>query len=278
MTLKLTILGCGSSGGVPRIGNHWGACDPENPRNRRRRCSLLVERETVNGTTTVLVDTTPDMRLQLIDAGVSWLDGVLYTHEHADHIHGIDDLRMVVMNGRRHVDVYFDERTGDVVTQRFNYCFDAPEDSPYPPILNAYRIAPLEPVTITGAGGNVTALPYEQEHGSINSLGFRFGSIAYSSDLNDISDASLECLQDLDVWIIDALRYRPHPTHLHVDKAIELVERVRPKRAILTNMHIDLDYETLKKELPDGIEPAYDGLMLTTGEEIRYPDTVQETA
>lgn len=268
MTLKLTILGCGSSGGVPRIGNIWGACDPANPKNRRRRCSILVERQSESGSTAVLVDTTPDMRFQLIDADVGWLDGVLYTHEHADHIHGIDDLRMVSMNGRKRVDVYLTDETANIVTKRFNYCFSAPEDSPYPPILAAHRIAPLEPVSINGDGGKITALPFNQEHGHINSLGFRFGDIAYSSDLSALPQASIDHLHDLDVWIVDALRYSTHPTHFNVDQALEMIAQVKPKRAYLTNMHIDLDYETLMTELPDHVEPAFDGLVLHTGDKI----------
>ncbi len=262
MTLKLTILGCGSSGGVPRIGNLWGACDPSNPRNRRRRCSILVERQSENGKTVVLVDTTPDIRNQLLDTDVGWVDGVLYTHEHADHIHGIDDLRVVSMNGRRRVDVYLSQETAKVVTKRFHYCFSAPETSPYPPILIAHTLAPFEPVTISGEGGDITALPFDQEHGIIRSFGFRFGNVAYSSDLNALPEASIDMLHGLDVWIIDALRYTTHPTHLNVAQAVELIEHVKPKRAFLTNMHIDLDYETLKNELPDTIEPAYDGLIL----------------
>ena len=268
MTLKITVLGCGSSGGVPRIGNNWGACDPKNPKNRRRRCSILIEKQSPNGKTAVLVDTTPDMRYQLNDADVGWLDGVLYTHEHADHIHGIDDLRMVAMNGQKRVDVYLSDETANVVTKRFDYCFNAPEDSPYPPILADNRIAAFEAVTIAGDGGDVSVLPFDQEHGHIRSLGFRIGGIAYSGDLNALPEKSLEHLSNLDVWILDALRYTTHPTHLNVEQALELIDRVKPKRAYLTNMHVDLDYETLMQELPDHIEPAFDGLVLQTSTDI----------
>ncbi len=264
MTLKLTILGCGTSGGVPRIGNNWGACDPSNPKNRRLRCSLFVERDGPRGRTAVLVDTSPDIRAQLLDAGVSVLDGVLYTHDHADHAHGIDDLRVVAFNGRCRVDVYHDAATGQLLKQRFGYCFETAPDSDYPPILKAHDIEAGTPVTIAGAGGPVEALPFRQIHGPGETLGFRFGGVAYSPDVSDLPEESLAHLQDLDLWIIDALRYATHPSHLSVEQALGWIERVRPRRAVLTHMHVDLDYETLRRALPDGVEPAYDGMVLTT--------------
>jgi phosphoribosyl 1,2-cyclic phosphate phosphodiesterase len=263
MTLKLTILGCGTSGGVPRVGNHWGACDPANPKNRRRRCSLLAERASVGGGTAALVDTSPDLRQQLLDSGVGWLDGVLYTHDHADHTHGIDDLRIVSFNGRRRVDVYYDELTGQQLRERFHYCFES--RSEYPAILKGHEIRAGEMVKISGPGGTIEALPFRQIHGQGESLGFRFGGIAYSPDVSDLPDESLNALEGLDVWILDALRYTPHPSHLSVEQALDYVARVKPKRAVLTHMHVDLDYETLRRELPEGVEPAYDGMVLTTG-------------
>ena len=264
MSLKLTILGCGSSGGVPRIGNHWGSCDPANLRNRRRRCSLLVERKSVNGRTAVLVDTSPDMRSQLIDAEIDWLDGVLYTHDHADHTHGIDDLRVVAINGRRHVDTYMTVATANVIMSRFSYCYDQPEGSPYPPVLKQHTITPHRAVTVNGPGGAIAAYPFDQRHGHINALGFRFGNIAYSCDLHDLPEDSVPALQDLDIWIVDALRYTPHPSHFNVEDALRWIDRIKPKRAILTNMHVDLDYDTLKQELPAHVEPAYDGMTVET--------------
>ena len=261
MSLKLTILGCGSSGGVPRIGGNWGACDPENPRNRRRRCSLLAQRTGLdNGVTTVLVDTSPDMREQLLETNVSWLDGVLYTHEHADHIHGIDDLRVVAINGRKRIQVWADDRTYTHLRNRFGYCFEQPVGSEYPAICDSNQLTPDQPVTVEGPGGAIIATPFEQLHGNINSLGFRFGNVAYSSDLHDLPDKSLQHLENLDVWIIDALRKTPHPTHLSLSQALQWIERIAPKRAILTNMHVDLDYDTLASTLPTHIEPAYDGV------------------
>jgi phosphoribosyl 1,2-cyclic phosphate phosphodiesterase len=264
MSLRVTILGCGTSGGVPRVGNHWGACDPQNPKNRRRRCSLLVERDGAGGKTAVLVDTSPDLRQQLLDAGTGWVDGVLYTHDHADHAHGIDDLRQVAFNGRRRVDVYFDAATGKLLRSHFAYCFDAPPGSDYPPILRGHEILAGETVKMGGAGGAIEALPFRQIHGSGETLGFRFGGLAYSPDVNDFPEESLEALRDLDVWIIDALRPDPHPSHFSVEQALDWIARVKPKRAVLTHMHVDLDYATLARELPPGVEPAYDGMVLTT--------------
>lgn len=263
MTLTFTILGCGSSGGVPRPALGWGACDPHNPKNRRRRCSLLIERNGARGRTSVLVDTSPDLREQLIDAEVAWLDGVLYTHEHADHTHGIDDLRALYMSRQRLIDVYVDEPTWRVLLMRFGYCFVTPPGSNYPPIAKEHRIRPGEPVAIKGEGGSIIALPFLQSHGDIQSLGFRFGGVAYSSDLVDLPPESVEALEGLDLWIVDALRDRPHPSHFSVDQALSWIERLKPKRAILTNLHSDLDFEALKARLPPYVEPAYDGLQVT---------------
>ena len=260
MTLRFTILGCGASPGVPRIDGNWGACDPANPRNRRRRCAMLVERFAGNKRTAVLVDTGPDLREQIIDAGLDWLDGVLYTHDHADHTHGIDDLRILAYRGRRRIDLYFDSVTGAILQRRFDYCFMTPQSSTYPPIVKAHVIQAGEAVVVNGPGGAIEAMPFVQHHGDINSLGFRFGGLAYSSDVHDLPEASLPHLAGLDVWIVDALRYTPHPSHFSVEQAVGWIERVRPKRAILTHMHMDLDYETLRRELPAGVEPAYDGM------------------
>ncbi|WP_293575132.1 MBL fold metallo-hydrolase [Phaeobacter sp.] len=259
--LRFTILGCGSSGGVPRLGGHWGDCDPTNPRNQRRRCSLLVEREGPEGTTTVLIDTTPDMRSQLLDAGIGRLDGVVYTHSHADHVHGIDDLRMIVFNMRERVPVYADGDTQNALLSRFGYAFIQPEGSPYPPILDLRQID--GPLTISGPGGDITLRPFLVNHGSIDALGFRIGDLAYLPDVVKIPDAALVELQDLDCWILDALRRKPHPTHLCLDEALDWIERMGPRRAVLTNMHIDLDYAQVADETPDHIEPAYDGMVIT---------------
>jgi len=260
MTLAFTILGCGSSGGVPRVGAGWGACDPSNPKNRRRRTSLLVERRNGAGVTRVLVDTSPDLREQLLEAEVDWLDAVLFTHEHADHTHGIDDLRGLFIHRRRRVDVYLDEPTSKVLRARFGYCFEAPVGSEYPPIVSEHRLQAGQSITVDGEGGPITALPVLQEHGDIPSLGFRFGRLAYSCDLSGLPEVSIAALAGTEVWIVDALRYRPHPSHFSVDDALDWIARIKPARAILTNLHSDLDYNELRSKLPPHVEPAFDGL------------------
>ncbi|AKS46721.1 phosphoribosyl 1,2-cyclic phosphate phosphodiesterase [Octadecabacter temperatus] len=261
MTTTLRILGCGSSGGVPRIGGHWGDCDPINPKNIRKRCSLLVTRTSPNGVTRVLIDTSPDMRQQLLDAQVGELDALIYTHAHADHVHGLDDIRMVVFNMRQRLQVWADGDTGNQLLARFGYAFVQPKGSSYPPICDLNTID--GDVTIDGAGGPITLSPFEVEHGSIDALGFRIGDAAYLPDVSDIPDDVWPMLENLDLWIVDALRRDPHPTHAHLAKTLEWIERVQPKRAVLTNMHIDLDYETLNAETADNIQPAFDGLELT---------------
>ena len=259
MTLTFTILGCGSSMGVPRVALGWGSCDPENPKNRRRRCSLLVERRNAQGhRTRVLVDCSPDLRMQLLDAEVDWLDGVLITHEHADHTHGIDDLRPLFVHKRRRVDVYLDEPTSRAMHARFGYCFMTPPGREYPPIATEKRLLAGKPVTINGQGGPVDALPVLQDHGDIPSLGFRFGNVAYSCDIKSLPADSISALAELDVWIVDALRKSPHPSHFNLDEALDWIARIKPRRAILTNLHTDLDYAALCAQLPPGVEPAYD--------------------
>lgn len=258
--LRFTILGCGSSGGVPRLGGKWGDCDPENPRNRRNRCSLLVERDGTEGTTTVLIDTTPDMRHQLLATNTGRLDAVLYTHSHADHVHGIDDLRMIVFNMRARLPVWADGDTQNALLSSFGYAFVQPEGSPYPPILNMKTIA--GPFEVDGPGGPIPFRPFKVGHGSIDSLGFRIGTLAYLPDVAQIYDDAWEELRDLDYWIVDALRRDPHPTHSHLEQTLDWIEQAAPKQAVLTNMHIDMDYETIARETPANVSPAYDGMTL----------------
>lgn len=261
--LRFTVLGCGASPGVPRIGGDWGACDPRNPKNRRRRCSLLAERLTPGAVATrVLIDTSPDLREQALSAGFGTLDAVLFTHGHADHIHGIDDLRGFVINSRKRVDVHADAPTMARLRDAFGYCFETPPGSEYPPIVAGHELEAGSPLTIDGAGGPLTALPLSHPHGRIQSLTYRVGGLAYSPDVSDISPAAEESLQDLDVWILNALRYSPHPSHLSVEQALQWIERLKPKRAVLTHMHVDLDYETLRRALPSTVEPAYDGMRI----------------
>lgn len=278
MTLKFTILGCGSSGGVPRPALGWGDCDPNNPKNRRRRTSLLVERRQKDPQesqqqnhdseriTRVLVDTSPDLREQMLDAEVDWLDAVVYTHEHADHTHGIDDLRAFFLKRHRRVDVYLDRATSASVRAKFDYCFASPAGSDYPPIVTEHRLTAGSPVAIQGEGGPITALPFLQQHGDIASLGFRFGNVAYSADVSGVPPESVALLGGLDVWIVDALRYRPHPSHFSLDDALAWIERLKPRRAILTNLHTDLDYEVLRGKLPVHVVPAFDGLSFAVPE------------
>jgi len=265
--LVYTILGCGASPGVPRIGNDWGACDPQNPKNRRRRSGFLVERWNGDAVTRVLVDTSPDLREQMLDARVDWIDGVVYTHSHADHLHGIDDLRAFVLNKKQRVRVFMDADTAERVREGFDYCFRTPKSSMYQPILDEHRITAYEPFVVDGAGGDIHIAPFRQIHGGISSLGLRFGDLAYSTDLNDIPDDSLPYLDGLEVWIAAALRRSAHPSHLSVGGVVEWAERFKPKRTILTHMHADLDYQSLVDELPDGIEPGYDGMRIV------LPDT-----
>ncbi|HEY2895381.1 MAG TPA: MBL fold metallo-hydrolase [Pirellulales bacterium] len=261
MSLTFTILGCGSSMGVPRVALGWGDCDPNNPKNRRRRCSLLVIRANANGAVTrVLVDCSPDLREQLLDAKVDWVDSVLITHEHADHTHGIDDLRPLFVKKRQRVPVYMDEPTAHAMLARFGYCFMTPPGSEYPPIAAEHRLVPGHAVSIEGQGGPIEALPVLQQHGDIPSLGFRFGNVAYSADIKSLPPDSIAALAGLDVWIVDALRRAPHPSHFNLDEALAWIARIKPKRAILTNLHSDLDYEALRASLPPHVEPAYDGM------------------
>ncbi|WP_112663418.1 MBL fold metallo-hydrolase [Microvirga flavescens] len=260
--LRVRILGCGSSGGVPRVASGWGACDPANPRNRRRRCSVLVEQTNGSGATSVLVDTSPDLREQLLDAGVTQLDSVLFTHQHADHTHGIDDLRPLVIAMRQRIPVYADRVTSDLLFARFGYCFDAPPGSSYPPILEAHLLKPGEPIRIQGAGEPLEALPFQVVHGDIDALGFRFGKIGYVPDVSFVPEDCIPYLEGLEVLIIDALRFTPHPTHFSVADALAFIERVKPQRAVLTNLHSDLDYETLRRQLPSNVEPAFDGMVV----------------
>lgn len=262
MSLRFTILGCGTSGGVPRPGLGWGACDPTNPKNRRRRCALLVEKTGEAGTTRVLVDVGPDLREQLLTADVNWLDAVFITHEHADHTHGVDDLRGLFIRSRKRVDMYFDAPTAAMMRERFAYCFETPPGSEYPPIVNGHEIKAGQTVTIDGPGGPIEVLAFLQRHGDIDSLGFRFGDLAYSSDLSDLPDDSLRELVGLDVWIVDALRYAAHPSHFSLSDALGWIERIKPKRAVLTDMHSDLDYAALRASLPGHVEPAYDGMQI----------------
>jgi len=263
MSLTLTILGCGSSAGVPRPALGWGACDPANPKNRRRRCSIMAELNSGNGVTRVVIDTSPDLREQLIDADVEHIDAVFLTHEHADQTHGIDDLRSVVLHQRRRIPVYLNQSTAKDILSRFSYCFTAPAGSDYPPILDHGAIEAGESRTIEGKGGPLSLSAFLVQHGNIPALGYRIADAAYTPDLHDIPRESWVALENLDLWIVDGLRYAQHPSHFSVRDALSWIERFKPRRAVITNLHSDLDYEVLRKELPAGVIPAYDGMRLT---------------
>lgn len=262
MSRSVVILGCGSSGGVPRVGGEWGACNPDNPKNERRRCSILVEQSGPEGSTVVLVDMSPDLRGQLLGTGTTRLDGVLVTHPHADHTHGIDDVRPLVIKMRRRVDVFMDEATEAALRARFTYIFETPAGSQYPPLMNAKPLAHGVGVAIEGPGGPVGAIPFLLDHGDMDALGFRIGGMAYTPDVVAIPDESVEFLEGLDLWIIDALRYTRHPSHFCLEEALGWIARMKPRRAVLTNLHTDLDYDALSAELPAGVVAAYDGLRL----------------
>ncbi len=272
MELKYTLLGTGSSGGVPRIGNDWGVCDPENPRNRRTRCSLHLEiRNEKSETVSLLIDTSPEMREQLLRNDIRKIDAVLYTHAHADQAHGIDDLRVLVYDQRKRMPVYADDFTMRDLTDRFSYCFKKPEHSSYPPILDARPvIEAFVPFTVEEGAFPVSILPVDQDHGSIRSLGFRVGNFAYCNDVAKLPEKSLDLLHGLDVLIIDALRYAPHPSHANLEQALDWVEVLKPTQAVLTNLHIDMDYETVSGETPAHVHVGYDGFTDTLSHNIDY--------
>ncbi len=266
--LEIVILGCGSSGGVPRGDGDWGACDPAEPRNRRLRCSLLVRRHGPDGVTSVLVDTSPDLRAQMLGAGVQHVDAVLYTHDHADQTHGIDDLRVFALRQRRRLPAFMDEATREALYGRFRYIFESVEG--YRAILDPQPIPPHGEVwAVDGPGGAIPVTTFDQAHGPIRSVGYRLGPVAYSSDVSDLDEAAIEAVRGCDLWIVDALRWTPHPTHAHVEKTLDWIARAGVKRAVLTNLHLDLDYNALKAAVPAHVDVAHDGwsarLSLETG-------------
>ena len=262
--LEVTILGCGSSGGVPRADGNWGACDPNDPRNRRSRCSLMVRRPSEEGPerwTTLVADASPEFRLQTAEAGAKRLDALLMTHDHADQAHGIDDIRAFAQRQRARIDCWADEATEATLERRFGYIFHG--DKGYPAIANLRRIPEHGAAwAVIGPSGLIPVTTFDQDHGEVRSIGYRFGDIAYSSDVLRLDPWAMEALAGLDLWIVDALRYTPHPTHAHVERTLGWIEALKPKRAILTNLHIDLDYAELSSRLPDGVEPAVDGMRI----------------
>lgn len=264
MKRRFTILGCGSSPGVPRITGEWGACDPANPKNRRTRASMLVEQFDDQGNmTSVVIDTGPDFRTQMIAVGATELHAVVLTHAHADHIHGIDDIRSFVYKNQHRMPVWGEPVTMKRVIEGFGYCFETPVGSSYPPIARAKIIEDLgEVFEVEGPGGPVPFLPIPQQHGDSNSLGYRIGDFAYCTDVSDFPEESVERLHGLEVLVIDCLQYRRHPSHLSLEQAMEWIQKLAPKRAVLTHMHIPLDYDAVARDTPDHVVPAYDGLSI----------------
>lgn len=256
--LKLTILGCGTSSGVPRIGGDWGACDPEDPRNRRTRASILVE----TATTRILVDTGPDLREQLLNARVGHVDAILWTHDHADHCHGIDDVRQIAQSSKSVVRGYARRQTMDLLKSRFAYAFAG--RTGYPPIILG-EVLPQGSLKV----GDIVVDAIDQPHGDIFSTGFRFTagahSIGYSTDYHDATEEMLRFFKGVNIWVADALRDRPHPTHAHLSLTLDAIARVKPGRAILTHMDHSMDYARLAATLPNSVEPGHDGLTMALG-------------
>ncbi|HVC57410.1 MAG TPA: MBL fold metallo-hydrolase [Stellaceae bacterium] len=252
--MKVTVLGCGASWGVPAIGPDWGRCDPQDPRNRRRRGSLLVESRGA----ALLIDTSPDLREQLLDAGASRLDAVLLTHAHADHLHGIDDIRMVNRLIGRAIALFAAAETLAEVERRFGYVLQpaVPGKPLYRPALEARPI--VGPFTAAG----MPVVPFAQNHGFMDTLGFRIGALAYSTDVTELGEDAFAVLAGIELWVVDCLRRAPHPTHSHLAKTLAWIARVRPRRAVLVHMDQSLDYQELSAELPDGVEPGRDGLVI----------------
>ena len=260
--LEVTILGSGSSGGVPRADGNWGVCDPADPRNNRTRCSLMVRRPSEEGPerwTTIVVDAAPEFRQQTAAAGAKRLDALLMTHDHADQAHGIDDIRAFALRQRARIPCHADAATEATLLQRFGYIFRG--DKGYPAISDIVPTPPHStPWEVTGPSGAIPVLTFDQDHGEVRSVGYRFGPIAYSSDVLTLDDAAFEAMAGVELWIVDALRYTPHPTHAHVERTLGWIERLQPRQAILTNLHIDLDFVELTSRLPPGVSAAFDGL------------------
>jgi phosphoribosyl 1,2-cyclic phosphate phosphodiesterase len=270
--LEFTILGSGASSGVPRADGDWGVCDPTEPRNLRTRCSLLVRRRSPESgksagpdrDTTLLVDTAPELRQQALAAGVRRLDAAVFTHDHADQTHGLDDVRPFAQLMRQRIPCHMDRVTHDSLVSRFGYVFHG--ELGYPPICEGRLLPPHgQAWSVAGPSGEIPVVTFDCDHGAIRSVGYRFGDVAYCPDVVALPQASFEALAGLKVWIVDALRYTPHPTHSHLAQTLEWIERLAPEHAILTNMHIDLDYQTLARELPANVTPAYDGMRFTVG-------------
>lgn len=254
--MRITMLGCGGSAGVPLIGCHCAVCKSENPKNRRTRVSIVVE----DKNTRLLVDTSPDLREQALATGLKTVDAILISHAHADHLHGIDDIRSFNYIKNSSIDLYAEKNDLDEIKQRFGYIFrpPVPERGWFRASAVGHAIKANQVMTI----GTIPVIAFKQVHGATQTLGFRFGNMAYSTDVNDFPEESFHILKGIDTWIIDCLRYDPAPSHAHLELTLEWIKRIKPRRAILTHMAHELEYETLKKELPKGVEPGYDGMVI----------------
>lgn len=254
--MKVTILGCGSAAGVPAISSGWGACDPSNPKNRRLRSSIVVE----EGATRILIDTSPDLRQQLLTAEVRTFDAVIYTHTHADHIHGLDELREVNRVTGKPLMAFGVPETLDLLRSRFAYAFEGipPGSSIFRPWLIPAAIAPGTPFQVR----QITVLPFLQDHGFSTTIGYRFGDVVYSTDVLELPEASRNVVRGAKLWIVGAYTLRPHPTHAHVAKVLGWIAEMNPRQAVLTHMGNEIDFETLRAELPAHVQPAYDGMAL----------------
>lgn len=267
--IRARILGCGSSGGVPRADGDWGLCDPENPKNYRLRCSLLVERaESLEHlesgcATRLLIDTSPDLRQQLLGAGSPMLDAVAFTHIHADQSHGIDDVRAIVYRKRAKLPAFANRQTAGTLAHRFDYIFETPPGSGYPPLLDLSMLPAGEGQVVTGEGGQVSFSLFDVEHGGAPCSGVRIGPIAYTPDVNGMDEIAMQAVSGAGLWIVDALREKPHPSHAHLAMTLDWIAKAKPGLAVLTNLHVDMDYERLRSKLPDGVRPAFDGLSVT---------------
>lgn len=270
--LRFRILGCGSSGGVPRINGDWGDCDPKNKKNRRLRCSLLVERANkisdlhTGQTTKLLIDTSPDLREQILAAETQDIDAVAYTHTHADQCHGIDDLRAIVYTQGERLKAFMDRDSEEELLQRFSYIFQTPKGSLYPPLLDKHVFERPGQFQVTGKGGTIKVKAFPVEHGRLTISGFRMGPLAYTPDISDMPDCARRALQNCPLWIVDALREKPHPTHAHLDQSLSWITQLGVKHAVLTNLHIDMDYDILTRKCPSNVQPAFDGLSLVLDE------------
>lgn len=256
--IKVTVLGCGSSGGVPRTDGSWGACDASNPKNNRMRCSIKVEKLENDRKTCALIDTSPDLRQQLLQSGTRQIDGVIYTHDHADQSHGIDDLRALVYARGSRIDCFMQNETYETLINRFGYIFAGFEKPHYPALLNPKRLNWTDDFVIKGEAGEIEFQPLKMIHGAVENMGLRFENIAYCNDVNVLPNETLDQMQNLELLIIDALRYTKHPSHAHLEQTLEWIEILKPKKAVLTNMHIDMDYAELSARLPPNTVPAYD--------------------